>query len=305
MTELSNTILSDYQVRKTRKQKDAFIELMQTHLPDLQVETGGPFSCKNLVVGDVERAEVVIGAHYDTCAQLPFPNLIAPKNFVVTILYALLIALPFFLLMRLCDPLIERISDSFAVQYWLSLAVFFIPFLSVFVFGPANKHNANDNTSGVITLIELMDALDPAIKARIAFVFFDHEENGLLGSAQFKKAHKKAIKGKLMLNFDCVSDGDHILAVLNKPAMKLCGEHMADAYQLPDGKVLHIEKSSNCLYPSDQGNFDTSIAFAALKKKPLIGLYLDRIHTKRDTVFDEANIALLVSGTKNLLESIL
>jgi len=305
MTELSKIILESYQVRKTRAQKDAFIELMQSHLPDLQVETGGPFSCKNLVVGDVESAEVIVGAHYDTCAVLPFPNLIAPKNFVVTILYALLIALPFFLLMRLANPLIGLLTDSFAVRYWLSLAVFFVPFLGVFVFGPPNKHTANDNTSGVITLIELMAALDEETKSRVAFVFFDHEENGLLGSAQFKKVHKKAMKGKLMLNFDCVSDGDHILAVLNKPAMKLCGAHMADAYPLPDGKVLHTEKSSNCLYPSDQGNFDTSIAFAALKKKPLIGLYLDRIHTKRDTVFDERNIELLVNGTKNLIRTIL
>ena len=36
MTELSKKILDAYQVRKTRKQKQAFAELLQQHIPNLQ-----------------------------------------------------------------------------------------------------------------------------------------------------------------------------------------------------------------------------------------------------------------------------
>ena len=56
---------------------------------------------------------------------------------------------------------------------------------TVFMGGKPNKHTANDNTSGVITLLELMNRLSPEQKERTAFVFFDNEENGMLGSAFF------------------------------------------------------------------------------------------------------------------------
>ena len=36
-----------------------------------------------------------------------------------------------------------------------------------------------------------------------------------------------------------------------------------------------------------------SVGVAALKKGRFVGLYLDRIHTKNDTVFDEDNIRVL------------
>ena len=42
----------------------------------------------------------------------------------------------------------------------------------------------------------------------------------------------------------------------------------------------------------------------AMKKKRLIGLYLDRIHTKRDTVMDEANIAYICEGMESFLAEI-
>ena len=42
-------------------------------------------------------------------------------------------------------------------------------------------------------------------------------------------------------------------------------------------------------------NFKKSIAVAALKKTktPLVGYYMNRIHTPKDTVFDEQNIEVL------------
>lgn len=39
MTELSQEILQNYQVRKTKAQKTAFIELMRKYYPEIQVET--------------------------------------------------------------------------------------------------------------------------------------------------------------------------------------------------------------------------------------------------------------------------
>ena len=76
MTELSREIFENYQVRKTKKQKDTFIRWMHAHIPGLQVQEGGFPKCRNLVLGDPEKAKVILSAHYDTCARLPFPNFI-------------------------------------------------------------------------------------------------------------------------------------------------------------------------------------------------------------------------------------
>lgn len=66
------------------------------------------------------------------------------------------------------------------------------------------------------------------------------------------------------------------------------------------GKAVHLERASTTMYPSDQMGFPCAVAIAALKRSPLFGLYLDRIHTPRDTVFDESNIAFVRDGIKRL-----
>ena len=90
MTDSTREIFEKYQVRKTGKQKNAFIEYMQRVAADmgygLKVEKGS-FGAKNLVVGDISRAKVVYSAHYDTAPVLPFPNVITPKNFGIYLLY--------------------------------------------------------------------------------------------------------------------------------------------------------------------------------------------------------------------------
>ena len=93
MTELSRKILESYQVRKTTKQKDAFIALLREYFPELQIEQSKFPKCRNLIIGDVENAKLLLTAHYDTCAWLPFPNFITPKSPILALLYSLLISL--------------------------------------------------------------------------------------------------------------------------------------------------------------------------------------------------------------------
>ena len=82
MTEITQKILADWQVRKTKKQKTAFIEFLRGYYPELQVEKSGLLRSRNLVIGDVASAKVVYTAHYDTCAFMPVPNFITPKNII-------------------------------------------------------------------------------------------------------------------------------------------------------------------------------------------------------------------------------
>ncbi|MCI8709040.1 MAG: hypothetical protein HFG99_04590 [Dorea sp.] len=100
MIKLTNEIIKNYQIRKTKKQKTEFIELLRAHFPEMRIESGGFLKCRNLVIGDVESAKVVFGAHYDTAAALPIPNLLFPKNPLLFVLCQFLIVVPmiFFML---------------------------------------------------------------------------------------------------------------------------------------------------------------------------------------------------------------
>ena len=60
--------MSDFQVRKSRKQKEAFRSWLCGELEAAgyapKVEKG--FAAQNVVVGDPESAKVIFSAHYDT-----------------------------------------------------------------------------------------------------------------------------------------------------------------------------------------------------------------------------------------------
>lgn len=300
MTDLSRKIFSDYQVRKTKTQKLAFIQLLKQHFPGLTMQEGGFPKCRNIIVGDVEKAKIILSAHYDTCARLPFPNFIAPKNPLLSIAYSILLVVPIILAVLLLNLLLNFFISDFLVHYWVSLVAYFF-LLILMLAGPANKHTANDNTSGVIVLCELLSILNSAQQEKVAFVFFDHEETGLIGSTYFRSKYKAQMKNKLLINFDCVSDGDHILLTANKSARAEYGDLLKSSFLPTEEKSILFTKAEKVYYPSDQLGFKKSVAIAALKHKRFLGYYMDRIHTTKDTVFDSANIKLLCESILNLL----
>lgn len=303
MTALSRKILDEYQVRKTKKQKTAFIDLMKANFPEISVQEGGFPKCRNLIAGDVEKAKVILTAHYDTCAQLPVPNFITPKNFLFTALYSLLIVLPVALATYLVNVLVGMYTADFTVHYAASLVIY-LAFMLVLLAGPANKHTANDNTSGVIVLCELMQTLTAQQKEQVAFVFFDHEETGLLGSSLFHKQFKKIMDEKLLINFDCVSDGDHMMVSASKAARADYGDQLKEAFLPTEEKDILFTRSERTYYPSDQVGFKKAVAIASLHHKKLIGYYMDRIHTSRDTQFDTRNITLLCDSILRFLKNL-
>ena len=304
MTDLSREILQSWQVRKTKAQKLRFIAFLQERLPGLRVEEGSLPRCRNLILGDPDSAELVFTAHYDTCARLPFPNFITPRNLLIYLLYQLLILLPFVALIPLLSALLIRLGLEGFAAIMLSMFLSFGLMLYMFLFGPPNPHTVNDNSSGVVTLCELIAALSEEERSRCAFVFFDHEESGLFGSAFFASKHRKSMKDRLVVNFDCVSDGDHFLFVQSGRAKKRCAGALERSF-LPDAeKTVTVTGPLGAFYPSDQANFPCGVGVAALRRSKLLGLYMSRIHTAKDTVCDERNFAFLVDGSRRLLREL-
>ena len=303
MTDLSREIFDKYQVRKTRKQKLAFADFLMQHIPELQVEESGFPKSRNLLIGNPDNAKVILGAHYDTCAQLPLPNFITPKRPLLCIAYSIVIVLPYLVVIFLLNYLLGLLHLDFWAQYWISLAAYAALILLMFS-GPANPNTANDNTSGVITLLELYHQLPKEQADKVCFVFFDNEEQGLLGSGYFRRKYKKAIRDILLINFDCVSDGDHFLLGITKKANQKYHVPLARTFTATEERNVMMENLKKVYYPSDQAGFPVAIAVAALKHKKGIGYYMDRIHTKRDTNFDESNIAYLTQRTIQFIETL-
>lgn len=303
MTPLSQTILEHYQVRKTKKQKQAFIDLMRQHYPQLQLQEGGFPQCRNIIIGDIESADIVLTAHYDTCAWLPFPNFIAPKNPLLSVLYSIVLVVPMVVAVFLLNQLLSLVNADYWVHYWVSLAAY-LGLLLLLVAGPANRHTANDNTSGVIILCELLQVLTEAERFKAAFVLFDHEEIGLVGSSFFRAKYKKQMRDKLLINFDCVSDGDHLLIAASKAARTEHATLLKNSFLPTETKSVLFAKAERTYYPSDQIGFRKSVAVAALKHKRFLGYYMDRIHTSKDTVFEKENIKFLCQSIHRLLKSL-
>ena len=79
MRKISEIILEKYQVRKTRKQKDEFIQLLGNELNEhIIIEQCGMFKSRNVIIGDLNKSKYVLTAHYDTAPVLPFPNFLTP-----------------------------------------------------------------------------------------------------------------------------------------------------------------------------------------------------------------------------------
>jgi len=301
MTRFSQEILENWQIRKTRRQKQAFRKRLTDKLaaegyPVFEERHGLTGGTVNVVVGDVDQADVIFTAHYDTCAVLPFPNFITPRNLFFYVLYQLLIVLVLIMLSIGIQQLIFLLTKDAGASFFAYLTALLL-FCLLILFGPPNRHTCNDNTSGVITLTEAILRIPPEEFAgrKTAFVFFDLEEAGMLGSCAFRRRHKKALRKKAVINFDCVSDGDHLLFAVNRrlAADLPLLEAFTEALPAGDEKETIFCSASSVFYPSDQMGFKKHAAVAAFRKSRILGLYMSRIHTPRDTVLDEKNIALL------------
>ncbi len=307
MNNIINDIFSKYQVRKTRKQKTDFIEFTISKAEELgysaKIEKGA-LGARNIVVGSAENAKVIYTAHYDTCARLPFPNFLTPKNFFVYLLYSLAIVFCFFVVTFVLGFGAGIICAAFNVSPSFSSLIAEIIYICLFLlvfFGPANRHTANDNTSGVTVLFGIMKALSKEQKNNVAFVFFDHEESGLIGSSSFASKHKNIKKNTLLLNFDCVSDGKDIL-ILTKKAAKPYSAALSEAFS-GNGNIT-AEVTSKAFYPSDQAQFKKGVGIAAFKKTKGGMLYIDKIHTNKDTVFERENIDFIINGAVKLVNGL-
>ena len=295
-------VLDQFPVRKSKNQKQAFRDAVQSYCEGLDYSVrieSGRYGCQNVVIGDPKTAKFLVTAHYDTPARLLFPNFAAPCNALFTISKLILTILVFG-------------TMGYFGGYWMGtgrvlpgMLIYSIPliYIPLVLVGPANRHNANDNTSGVVTALEIARTLPENQRDKVCFVLFDLEEAGLIGSASYRKAHKEETDRQIVLNLDCVGDGDEILLIPTKTFRKDL-QKLSVLYPLIGRygeKTIDVREKGFASYASDQKHFPSGVGIAALHRKKGIGLYLSRIHTSRDTILDITNVNILRAALTTLI----
>ena len=298
-------VLEQFPIRKSKKQKQAFRDAVAEYAKvqgyEYRVEKGSMGS-QNVILGDPEKAKYLVTAHYDTPASLFIPNFITPCNFLVFLLYQIAIVALFMVaafVMGFTFGIITRspeLGGSIAgLVYWGMLIVMMV--------GPANKNNANDNTSGVVSVLEMARSMPENLRDRVCFVLFDLEEAGLVGSSSFRKTHKRTTEHQIILNLDCVGDGDEIVMFPTKKFIKndqmmtnlcRCVGHYGD-------KSIAVKAKGFRYYPSDQAKFPYGVGIAAFNRGKVIGLYCSRIHTNNDIILEETNVNILRAALTSMI----
>ena len=190
MKDYLNEINNLYPVRKKYQDKTRFIEYVKQEVTEYKIEVQEKRKTRNIVIGDVENAKVVFTAHYDTPAASLIPNIMMPLNKIIyfgyTFAFVGIIVAVSILLAEVLTSLLNANDRQFTSVAYLGI-YFSLVYLTMLAF--ENKNNKNDNTSGTAAVMTLIKSLDKESNA--AFILFDNEEKGLIGSGQFNKQNKK------------------------------------------------------------------------------------------------------------------
>ena len=302
-------ILTRFPVRKSRAQKEAFrrwaVERAEALGYPAKVEMAKLLGVNhNLVIGDPETAEIIVTAHYDTPANMPLPNFITPRNVPVYLVYQVALVALLAVPAVAAGAAVYAWLDVFLAAYWTGFAVY-MGLLMLLMLGPANPHNANDNTSGVAAVMELLASVPEDRRGRVAFILFDNEEKGMLGSAAYARNHKRVKQEKLLINLDCVGVGESILFFVPKKVRDLpLWQRLMQAVTPRAGKAVAFYPMEKALYPSDQANFTHGVAVCACRRHPVLGEYCSRIHTRRDTLCDPACLEAVTAGLAGMIQAL-
>lgn len=296
----------NYPMRKSAEEKESFrkyiIDSLSKKGIEARVERTKDGNNDNIVIGNPETAKAVFTAHYDTPARSIFPNIMMPKSRAlfyayqfVPVIFLLVVSFAFAFVV---GTLIFNDTKVYLLSFLFAYYGLFFGIMRAF----KNKNNYNDNTSGVATVLSIIDSLSKEELNNFAFILFDNEEKGKKGSKAYYNDHKEQMKDKFLINFDCVGNGDNVIFIAQKDAVDSSEyNNLKGIFVQEDGFnvefLTHKEADSN----SDHKNFPKGVACVACKKGKNGLLYTPNIHTSKDTVAFNKNIDFI---TKNIFKTI-
>lgn len=290
-----------YPTRFKREEKDAFSIFIAGVFKKIGYEDKkikivnmkDSFENNNIIVGK-PNAKYIFTAHYDTPGKTGFllPGTKIWGTTIATLLFTVIALIFWFGCVFTATRFLPDML-IFAQRYFISLGILFVLLIVTLVIPmlTKNKTNRNDNTSGVLGVLKLAEIIfeNPEIRDDCAFVLFDNEEWGLLGSAAYKKWCKKNgydLSNSSVINFDCIGCGEQ-LTLFTKSKTEICNtlaEKIAE-----QGTDVNI-KNSSVIFMSDHMNFKNSVMISSVSKSKLGFVYMPNIHTSKDTECDTEKI---------------
>lgn len=181
-----------FPVRKSKVQKAQFRQYVLQKAQEMgyaarMEENKAICTNRNIVVGDVDKAKVLVTAHYDTPATVGLPNVMLPMNRPMFYLVQALIALVMVVFIFIPTGIVKKLTGSIFCTEATLIGLYCL-MMYLLLAGVPNPHNVNDNTSGVCGVLALMESFAAEKPEEIAFVLFDNEEKGLLGASGLAKA---------------------------------------------------------------------------------------------------------------------
>lgn len=305
MKNYFNEINSNFSVRRSEKQKKTFQQYTRLELSKYNIKVENETlndKHTNIIIGDIDKADVIFTAHYDTPAASVFPNIMFPRNKLLSYLYVLFYC---FIIVGFAFCFAFLIKHFISFDDRILIGVYLVIYLLLFYLCTRcfkNKNNYNDNTSGVSVIFEIIQRCN---KPNVAYILFDNEEKGKLGSKAYNKKYKDRLKGKLIINMDCVGNGNNIIMISKPTAQKHPLHSLFDKSFISKDIFKFYSfgmKGSNS--NTDFMNFDCSVTFMASKKCKIIGFYTPYIHTSLDVKVNDENIQYLSSSFINFINMI-
>ncbi len=302
--EFAQKVFDECPVRFTRSEKNRLLLMLREKFREMGYDSSALRTLKhkgvgrshNFVVGRAD-APYIFTAHYDTPGKtgfLLFASRFAGQtwaNIVYILLMVAVFALMGFGVKSLTDFFIDKFASS--APFYITLLAYLaeIAVVMLLVFVPMfvkNKTNKNDNTSGVLGLVAIAEAIskEPQMKDKCCFVFFDNEEWGLLGSAKYSAWLKSGgydVARSLLVNLDCIGVGDKLVAASTN-RKNMASKFLKQEFAERDVKL--IRKKSMMIYMSDHASFKGAVMLTRMKRAVLGPLYIPNIHTKKDTECD-------------------
>ena len=299
MKDYLDYIYDNYPIRRSPLEKEAFRNYVLSEVDGsnrpVRIETRKKHN--NIVIGNIATAKVIFTAHYDTPASSLIPNVMLPKNKRLRIishsaLPTILSVLSYIVGFVLANDITNVLLIKILLWIFIGAGLFGLTFFcmtSCF----KNKHNKNDNTSGVAAVLSLAQNCS---SNDVAFVLFDNEEKGLLGAKAFKATHNEILIDKLIINFDCVGVGNNVLFVVKEGAKRhTLYRNLVENMKSNDDYIVKFYPFGEAVSNSDYKVFDCGIGVITCKKKNGI-FYTAKIHTNKDSEAHAKNIDFLLTN---------
>ena len=308
MKDYLNDINEKFPIRRTKEQKDKFRNYIKESLDELGYQA--KIECleekhNNIIIGDIKTAKVICTAHYDTPARAILPNIMMPRNKPLFFAYQFLMPI---IMLIISYGLAYVVSATFNLEKRIMLLVFLLfyyIFFFLFYMCGSNKHNKNDNTSGVAGVLSTVSNVAKEYKNKVAFILFDNEEKGKKGSKAINKAYPDIFKDKLVLNMDCIGNGNNIIIVGMDGAVNKSEYTLLKETFIPNSLYsvyFFGRKGSEC--NSDHKSFPCGVGIMACKQNKFVGYYTPYIHTSKDKIANTENIKFISGSLTKFIERI-